>query len=94
LLDAQVEVVLAKARRKRLNEAIARDLADLLELADELVVAEAVSRDQVKATAHEHVAVVGDSPLIELMATQIADAVYVLAARRPKRFSYLQISQA
>ncbi|MGH2952162.1 MAG: hypothetical protein ACRDKX_08970 [Solirubrobacterales bacterium] len=64
----------------RLTEVIARDVADILELADKIVVSDAVSREDLKATAHAYVGMVGDSPLIQLMATQIADAVYDLAA--------------
>lgn len=80
LLDAQVAFVLAELEGERLEATIARDVPDLLALADALVVAEALSADHVKATAHRYVAMVGDSPLIELMASEVADAIYKLAA--------------
>jgi hypothetical protein len=80
LLDAQVEFVIAEMTGDRLVEAIERDVRDILALADRIVVADAASREHVKATAHKYVEMVGDSSLIELMAVEIADAVYALAA--------------
>lgn len=80
LLDAQVEFVVSELTGARLAEVIERDVADILGVLDRIVVADAVSREDVKATAHTYVEMVGDSPLIELMATEIADAVYALAA--------------
>jgi hypothetical protein len=80
LLDAQVEWVIAEMTGDRLTEVIDRDVNDILDVADKIIVADAVSPELVKATAHKYVDMVGDSPLIELMATQIADAVYTLAA--------------
>ena len=80
LLDAQVEFVLAELSGERLNEVIARDVADIFEVADTLAVAAAVDRGDVKTTARKAVEAIGDSEVIELMATEIADAVYVLAA--------------
>jgi hypothetical protein len=59
---------------------IERDTRDILAVADKIVVSDAVSREHVKATAHMYVEMVGDSALIELMATEIAEAVYALAA--------------
>lgn len=79
LLDAQVEFVIAELSGDRLIEVIARDTADILELADRLVVDDAVDRAHVKAAARTYVEIVGDSPLIELMAGEIADAIYAMA---------------
>src|SRR4051794_6775531 len=80
LLDAQVEWVLGELSGERLLEAIERDVADILAMLDRLVVGETVAREDVKAVAHRWVAMVGDSAPIELLATEIADAVYTLAA--------------
>jgi ribosomal silencing factor RsfS len=80
LLASQVEFVIAEMTGERLVEVIERDVNDILGLVDRIVVSDAVSREHVKATARKYVEMVGDSPLIELMATEIADAVYVLAA--------------
>jgi hypothetical protein len=79
LLDAQVEWVISELSGSRLDEVITRELEDAFATAEKLVVEVAVSREQVKATAHTYVAMVGDSPLIELLAAGIADAVYSLA---------------
>src|SRR5256885_4612139 len=80
LLDAQIEFVIGELTGERLTEVIARDVPDVLDVADRIVVSDAVSRDHVKATARKYVEMIGDSPLIELMAAQVADAVYALAA--------------
>lgn len=79
LLDAQVEWVMAELEGERLRENVERDLQDILGVLDEPVVAEAVSRETVKAIAHTWVTMIGDSPVIEEMAEGIADAVYALA---------------
>ena len=79
LLDAQVAWVIAEMTGERLDEVVARDVKTIFETAPRIVVDDAVSREQVKATAHTYVAMVGDSPLIELLAAGIADAVYSLA---------------
>jgi hypothetical protein len=80
LLDAQVEFVISEMTGDRLLEVIDRDVKDILEVADRIVVSDAISREQVKATARRYVEMVGDSAVIGLMATEIADAVYSLAA--------------
>ena len=79
LLDAQVEFVLAELTGERLHEVIERDAKDVLAVLDRIVVADVVSREDVKAVAHRYVAMVGDSDLIQLLATEIADGVYTLA---------------
>jgi hypothetical protein len=71
---------MAELSGERLIEVVGRDAVDLLAVADRIVVSEAVSRDRVKASARRLVEQVGDSPLIELLAIEIADAIYVLAA--------------
>jgi hypothetical protein len=80
LLDAQVEFVVGELTGDRLLEVIARDVKDVLAVADRIVVEDAVSRADVKTIARRYVGVVGESALIELMAVGIADAVYTLAA--------------
>jgi hypothetical protein len=80
LLDAQVEFVIAEITGDRLAEVIDRDVRDIFAVAQEIVVGNAISRVHVKAMAHRYIEMVGDSSVIELMATEIADAVYALAA--------------
>jgi hypothetical protein len=80
LLDAQVKFVIAEITGDRLAEVIDRDVRDIFAVAQEIVVGNAISRVHVKAIAHRYIERVGDSSVIELMATDIADAVYALAA--------------
>jgi ribosomal silencing factor RsfS len=80
LLDAQVEFVIAEMTGDRLLEVIDRDVRDFVQVAESIVVADAISREHVKATARQYVEIVGDSSVIELMATELAEAVYALAA--------------
>jgi hypothetical protein len=80
LLEAQLEFVIAELSAERLAEVIARDAADLLEIADRIKISDAVSPNRAKEVARRYVAMAGDSDPIELLATQVADAIYSLAA--------------
>ncbi len=80
LLAAQVEFVLSEMSGDRLLEVVVRDVRDILAIADGIIVAEAVPRATAKTIAHRYVDLVGDSAPIELLAAEIADAVYTLAA--------------
>lgn len=80
LLDAQVEFVVAELTGDRLAPAIERFAAGYLEMTASIRASDAVSRESAKTLAHDYVQMVGDSPLIEVMATGVAAAVYRLGA--------------
>lgn len=80
LLEAQVRFVLGELSGERLQSAIARDVPDILDVLDRVVVDEAVERESAKRTVREYVGMVGDSAPIGELATGIAEAVYALAA--------------
>lgn len=80
LLDAQVEFVLAELTGERFAEVVARDVTEVLAVADTLIVGEVIDREQIKATARTVVDKIGGSAIIKDMAGAIAHAIYDLAA--------------
>lgn len=80
LLDAQVEFILAELSGDRLAEVVARDVDDLLTVAESTTVAHLVDREDVKATAYQILDQAGGSAVIEPMIVGIADSVYQLTA--------------
>ncbi|MGH3518068.1 MAG: hypothetical protein ACRDQ7_11755 [Haloechinothrix sp.] len=80
LLDAQVEFILTEVSGDRLAEVVARDVDDLLAVAETTVVADLVDREQVKATTYKILDQAGGSVVIEPMVADIADAIYQLTA--------------
>ncbi|MCW2495192.1 MAG: hypothetical protein JWQ77_1116 [Jatrophihabitans sp.] len=80
LLEAQVEYLLAELSGERLVELLERDVLDLLDIADALVLAEVVDVEQVKRTAHTLVERIGGSSAVETMVTALSDALYDLGA--------------
>lgn len=80
LLDAQVEFLLAEVSGERLAEVVARDVDDLLRIAETMTLSRLVDREQVKATLRTVVETNGDSPLIDDLLKAGASALYTLAA--------------
>ena len=80
LLDAQVEFVLAELTGERFKEVVARDVADVLAVADTMIVSEVVDSAMVKAVGHRLTDAVGGSDIIEDMTVAVADAIYDMAA--------------
>lgn len=80
LLDAQVEFILGELSGDRLAEVVARDIDDLLKVADTATVAELVNREDVKATTYKILDQAGGSAVIAPMVAGIADAIYQLTA--------------
>ncbi len=80
LLDAQVQFVLDELTGDTLVANIARDVDDVLAVAETLVVADTVDQDAVKQTARELVDQIGAGPIIAPMASAFSDAIYDLAA--------------
>jgi len=80
LLEAQVEFVLGELSGHRFAEVVERDVADVLRIADTMVVSDVIDRAQVKESGHRLVDKIGGSAIIEEMATAIADAIYDLSA--------------
>ncbi|MFH5230958.1 hypothetical protein [Antrihabitans spumae] len=79
LLDAQVEFVIAELTGDRFEDVIRRDVADVLGVADTLIVGEVVDRAHVKETAHRVVDKIGGSDIVTEMVEAIAEAIYDLA---------------
>ena len=75
-----MEYLLGELSGERLAETVSRDVDDALKIAEKLTVAEVLDRDRAKAVARKYVALAGDSAVIELLAKELAQAVYQLAA--------------
>src|SRR5438445_3577813 len=80
LLDAQVEFVLGELTRKRLAQVIARDVDDVLAIAERLTVSDIVDADVVKGALQRAVDRIGGSTLLEDIVTALSDAIYDLSA--------------
>ena len=80
VLDAQVEYLLGELSGDRLVELLAQDVADLLAIADSLVLRDVVDVDAVKAAGHELVEAIGGSPMVAQLVTDLAGALYDLEA--------------
>ncbi|KAA0021103.1 hypothetical protein [Antrihabitans cavernicola] len=80
LLEAQVQFVLAEFTGDRCAEVVARDVAAALKVADTLILADVVDRENVKATARKGVDDIGGSTIVKDMTAAIADGIYDLAA--------------
>jgi hypothetical protein len=85
LLEAQVAWVSDELSGARLDAVIARDVDDLLILADEVPVAEVVKPEQVKATLRRLVELVGSAPIVTDMVVALSDALYDLGASEEHR---------
>lgn len=80
LLDAQVEFVLHELSGKRFAQVIARDVDDLLELADKLTVSDVLDPDVAKRVVRRVADQVGGGVLIEDVVASVAEAIYDLSA--------------
>jgi hypothetical protein len=80
LLDAQVDYVLHELSGKRLAQVIARDVDDLLELAETLTVADVVDPTAAKAILRRVADNAGGSELLEDFVLALAETVYGLRA--------------
>ena len=80
LLDAQVEFVLHEISGKRLAQVIARDVDDLLDLAETLTVADVLDTDAVKTIVRRVADQVGGSELAADFVLALSDAIYELSA--------------
>ncbi|MBF6363624.1 hypothetical protein IU447_26305 [Nocardia farcinica] len=76
LLDAQVDFVLAEVSGERFAQVVARDVADVLAVADTIGFGEVVGLDQGKQTVATVVDLMGGSPVLADMVGVFADAVY------------------
>ncbi|WP_280500402.1 hypothetical protein [Nocardia farcinica] len=76
LLDAQVDFVLAEVSGERFAQVVARDVADVLAVADTIGFGEVVGLDQGKQTVATAVDLMGGSPVLADMVGVFADAVY------------------
>lgn len=80
LLDAQVEFILSELTGDRLAEVVARDVHDVLAVADTMILAEVVDKEQIKKSARLFVDRIGAGPIHEPMIGAFADAIYGLSA--------------
>jgi hypothetical protein len=80
VLDAQVDFVIGELSGKRLAQVIARDVDDLLALAEQLTVAEVLDPDVAKRVLRRLTERVGGSALLEDLVTALSDAIYDLSA--------------
>jgi hypothetical protein len=80
LLDAAVQYIVGEFTGDRVTEVVAREVADVLKVADSLVVAEVVDSAAVKETIRIGIDVIGDSPVIKQAAGGFADGIYDLSA--------------
>lgn len=85
LLDAGVEHVLGELSGKRLTQVIARDVDDLIALADKLLVSDVVTAEQAKQTLRRLVDRLGAGPIVEDLVIALSDALYDLAASEEYR---------
>src|SRR6185437_13225909 len=80
LLDAQVDFILDELSGTRFAEVVARDVDDVLAVAETLKVGDIVDVDAVKATGRKLVDQIGASLLIADMVAGLSDAIYDLDA--------------
>lgn len=76
LLDAQVEFLLAEVTGERFAEVVARDVDDVLAVADTIVFREVVGIDDARATVRTVVNRIGGSAVIRDSVGVFADAIY------------------
>jgi hypothetical protein len=79
LLDAQVEFVLHELSGKRLAQVIARDVDDLLAVAETLTIADVLDPDAVKTVVRRVVDQVGGSELASDFILALSEAIYDLS---------------
>ena len=85
LLDAQVAWVIGELSGERLSAVLARDVDDLLALAEDLAVADIVDAELVKGVLRRAVERIGAGPIIEDLVVAFSDALYELAAGEEHR---------
>lgn len=85
LLDAQVDYILTELSGDRLAEVLARDIDDLLAIAETTTVSDLAGAEQIKATAYKILDQAGGSALIQPLVSDIADAIYQLTANDEHR---------
>lgn len=76
LLDAQVEYVLAEASGDRFAEVVARDVDDVLAVADTIVLRDVVGIDDARATVRTVVDRIGGGAVVRDSVEVFADAIY------------------
>ncbi|NKY87459.1 hypothetical protein [Nocardia veterana] len=76
LLDAQVDYLLAEVTGDRFAEVVARDVDDVLAVADTIVFRDVVSVDDARQTVHTVVNRIGGSPVLQDSVAVFADAIY------------------
>ncbi|MEU6562084.1 hypothetical protein [Nocardia nova] len=76
LLDAQVEFLLAEVTGDRFAEVVARDVDDVLAVADTIVFRDVVSIEQARETVRTVVDRIGGSPVLQDSVAVFADAIY------------------
>ncbi|NKY44005.1 hypothetical protein [Nocardia cerradoensis] len=76
LLDAQVDYLLAEVTGDRFVEVVARDVDDVLAVADTIVFRDVVSVDDARQTVRTVVNRIGGSPVLQDSVAVFADAIY------------------
>ncbi|MBF6245862.1 MULTISPECIES: hypothetical protein [Nocardia] len=76
LLDAQVDYLLAEVTGDRFAEVVARDVDDVLAVADTIVFRDVVSVDEARQTVRTVVNRMGGSPVLQDSVAVFADAIY------------------
>ncbi|MFG3520456.1 hypothetical protein ACGF5S_09345 [Nocardia nova] len=76
LLDAQVDYLLAEVTGDRFAEVVARDVDDVLAVADTIVFRDVVSVDEARQTVRTVVNRIGGSPVLQDSVAVFADAIY------------------
>ncbi|MFI7190361.1 hypothetical protein ACIBQ0_11560 [Nocardia nova] len=76
LLDAQVDYLLAEVTGDRFAEVVARDVDDVLAVADTIVFRDVVSVDEARQTVRTVVNRLGGSPVLQDSVAVFADAIY------------------
>ncbi|WP_036500678.1 MULTISPECIES: hypothetical protein [Nocardia] len=76
LLDAQVDYLLAEVTGDRFAEVVARDVDDVLAVADTIVFRDVVSVEDARRTVRTVVNRIGGSPVLQDSVAVFADAIY------------------
>jgi len=76
LLDAQVDYLLAEVTGDRFAEVVARDVDDVLAVADTIVFRDVVSVEDARQTVRTVVNRIGGSPVLQDSVAVFADAIY------------------
>ncbi|PPJ29113.1 hypothetical protein [Nocardia nova] len=76
LLDAQVDYLLAEVTGDRFAEVVARDVDDVLAVADTIVFRDVVSVEEARQTVRTVVNRIGGSPVLQDSVAAFADAIY------------------